>query len=512
MKDNQNSPVTPMAAAIKPETLLDTIQLGVMAIDSKGVIQFANNAAGLMFGAPATDLLGQQLVEFSNELADILACDWSDISAEAKNTSNLEIFTRCRNATSLTLAINIKRLSDSPQGDRLLVMNDITGKTYIENKRQQVKKIDALGTLAGGVAHQYNNLIMVISGYIQRALNHCDDPDRLCRALDRAKKATEEAAIIGKQLLIFSGKHAREHKVTDIPRLINAGRDELLTKVPNGISVRFDLPDENVNAKLDPNQLMEAINILLANAIDAMPQGGEVVVGQKTMETETHAVIALALDMKAGRYISVYIRDEGVGIDATTMDNIFDPFFSTKTDRIARGMGLAIVYGFMKETGGYINVQTSLGAGTEVCLYFRLTDEVEIKTREISQNIPRGNGEVVLVVDDEKGILDLIEGDLESLGYTVLSANDGIEALEIELDFEGKIDLMVSDVMMPGFTGPETSRALLKSRPDVKIIFMSGYAPQSGDRRARLPDNAAFLAKPVELTDLAQKIRDVLDQ
>ena len=494
------------------QMLVNAIPHGLLQVSKNGEIRFINDAAAKIINSEATLIVGKNIADLSSDLADIIKADWCDISIEAKESSWMDIYTRFPDNPPMTLQANIKRISDEDNSDRLLTMVDISSKKYIDEKKQRLLKIDALGTLAGGVAHEYNNLLMVVGGYIQRAKKRDLDEDRRADALIKAQEAVDRAVVISKQLLIFSGKHAREHKKTNLSTLLKNAKGDLKAIIPDTITLNWEITDEHAVVLLDPIQFLETVTNLTSNAVDATLYGGEVTIGLQVEDMGTDSIVAVALDMKPGRYVNVYVKDHGTGIDASTMDNMFDPFFSTKTHKLAPGLGLAVVYGFVKETGGYINVLTALEQGTEMQLYFPLEAGAEEKARAVTGDLPLGNGEVILVVDDEEGILAIIVDELEAFGYTVLSACGGIEALEIESEFEDDIDLLLSDVMMPGFTGPETARALLEQRPNLKLIFMSGYAPQKEDGRAKLPDGAAFLAKPVEPATLAQKVKDVLSQ
>lgn len=503
----------PSDAAFKDgHMLVNAIPHGILQVGKDGEIHFVNDAATKIINSEQNQIVGKNIAEFSTDLADLIKMDWCDIPIEAKETSWIEVNTRFADNASMTLEANLKRMSDDDNSDRLLTMIDISSKKYIDEKKQRLLKIDALGTLAGGVAHEYNNLLMVVGGYIQRAKKSNIDEERRLEAIAKAQGAVDRAVVISKQLLIFSGKHARAHKKTDLSILISNAIEDFKAIIPDRILLNLEVADEHAVALLDPAQFLETITNLLTNAVDATLYDGEITLGLQIEDIGTDSIVAVALDMEPGRYVNVYVKDHGTGIDASTMDNMFDPFFSTKTHKLAPGLGLAVVYGFMKETGGYINVLTALEQGTEMHLYFPLESGAEEKERNQTDDLPLGNGEVILVVDDEEGILALVVDELEGLKYQVLSASSGIEALEVESEFEDHIDLLLTDVMMPGFTGPETARAIKDQRPDLNVLFMSGYAPQKEDGRAKLPDGAAFLAKPVEPTILAQTIRDILSQ
>lgn len=380
----------------------------------------------------------------------------------------------------------------------------------LEGQLRQSQKIESLGTLAGGIAHEFNNILMVVSGYISRALKDDTLSGETRDSLDEAAGAASRAASITKQLLVFSGKHVQETAVVELDEMLMDSEAMLVPLIGEQIKLVLDVGAYDHRVRIDADQMRQAVVNLVINARDAMGGAGQIVIGSSELEVDANFSPTVGDAVAAGRYATIYVEDHGCGMDEEVLQKVFDPFFSTKGPA-GTGLGLAVIYGFVQESGGFIDVKSTLGEGTRFTICLPITEEDKSIVRIVDQTAARGNGETIMLVEDEDALRGLLEGDIRGLGYEVLSAADGAEALELEMDLEKPIDLLLSDVRMPGFSGPEVARALTQTQPDMKVIFMSGYALQGGEENTELPDGANFVSKPVDISDLAAMLRQVLD-
>ena len=490
--------------------ILKSIPQAYFLCDSGGNIISSNDKLHEILNGTREEYLNLKINEISEVLANIIAQPWDKIPVSMQNDNWSEIYFKTLNGQSFDLDVNIKKRLVNGEEFLLVCLWDNSKKKSLYKKKIASKKVEALGTLSGGIAHEYNNLLMVIGGYIQKSIRELEGPSPIKERLEKANLATQRATILSKQLLIFSGKHAREHKITNLSNSLLELRSTIEQDLPNNVILNFSLDDKLAKSELDPKQFKEAILNIVQNSVEAMPMGGIIDIEESSVVIEPNTMFSLILNIIPDEYVVINITDTGVGIDTNILDDIFDPFFTTKTSS-SSGLGLAVVFGYMKASGGYINVNSVIDEGTTIQLFFKKTTSSVNPTNKDNKDIPHGNGETILVVDDEEEILNIVSENLESIGYKVITANDGIEGLEVEKEYEGKVDLVLSDVVMPGFTGPEMIRALVKETPNLKYIFMSGFAPQKDNSRTKLPEGATLLAKPVELTALAQECHKILN-
>ncbi len=491
-------------------SILKTLPQAYFLCDHSGMLVSYNKKLAKLLKGNKDDLQNAFVRDFSTDLERIIAKPWEKMLATIKGDNWQEIFFRAFNNQPINLEVNIHRMNVEGEQRLLVLLWDNNKKKNADQRINAEKKIEALGTLSGGIAHEYNNILMVIGGYIQRSLRELDADTPLAKRLKKASEATDRATVLSKQLLIFSGKQAREHKVCNLTKSLLSLRGQIEDTLPNNISLNYQIIDDISKSSLDQKQFEETIMHLVNNAIQAMPMGGEIVIQEENILVEEDTMLAVVLKIPPGEYVSVKVTDTGIGIDSSILDKIFDPFFTTQSSSSA-GLGLAVVYGFMRASNGYLNLASTLDEGTTVQLFFKKSSQSIKMLDEDSDDIPLGNGETILVVDDEDGVLNVVSEDIQSLGYEVITATDGLDGLEVQDDHDGNIDLVLSDVVMPGFTGPEMIRAMVKETPDLNYMFMSGFAPQQGNSRTKLPEGATLLAKPVEFKTLAQELKKALN-
>jgi signal transduction histidine kinase/CheY-like chemotaxis protein len=379
----------------------------------------------------------------------------------------------------------------------------------LEDQLRQSQKMEALGRLAGGVAHDFNNLLTVIKGHNDMLLDGLKPEDASYRSSEQVRKAADRAASLTRQLLAFSRRQLLQAKVLDLNALIAEMGILLKRLVREDIEFVLQLGDSLGRVKGDPGQIEQVLLNLTVNACDAMPRGGKLTIKTRNVTVDadyarTHPSI------EPGRYVLLAVTDIGHGMDAETMGRIFEPFFTTKEQGKGTGLGLATVYGVVKQSGGFIWVDSAPGRGACFEIYWPyVTERVERASAERITTPSRRAFETVLVVEDETEVRELAAEFLSSAGYNVLTAQDGAEALEIANRLGSRIHLLLTDVVMPRMRGPELAQRLKRLRPSLKVIFMSGYL-EANDGDAELLKGAIFLDKPFSCDMLLRHAADAL--
>ncbi len=380
-----------------------------------------------------------------------------------------------------------------------------------EEELRHSQKMEAVGRLAGGVAHDFNNLLTAIIGYAELIATRTSSNSLAKQNAELIGKAGEQAAALTRQLLAFSRKQILQPKVIDLNTLV-VEMEKLLRRV---IGERFDLQShpnaKNGRVKADPSQLEQVVLNLGVNARDAMPRGGKLIIRTENVTLDRNTAPQIASSLRPGDYVVLSVTDTGAGMDAETMSHIFEPFFTTKGPGKGTGLGLATVYGIVRQTGGGISVESELGKGTTFQIYL----PQESRPVEISRSLPAPvekskNFETVLVVEDEEIVRELVCEVLEDHGYNVICAPDGIEALRVAEGYDGEIHLLVTDVIMPHMNGHELAGKLSELRPEMKILYVSGYSDNDIGDHGVLDPRYELLQKPFTPQTLARKIRDVI--
>jgi len=388
---------------------------------------------------------------------------------------------------------------------------DITDRKQLEEQFRQAQKMEAVGRLAGGIAHDFNNLLMVIQGYADLLAERLAPGDPLRRNAEQIQLASQRATSLTQQLLAFSRKQILAPKVLNVQAVI--GDMENILRRLLGEDVRLEIsPGDDVGlVKADRSQIEQVIMNLAVNARDAMPEGGRLLIETANADLDS-AYSAQPAVISPGKYVMLAVTDSGCGMDSKTQAHIFEPFFTTKEQGKGTGLGLATVYGIVKQSGGYIWVYSEPEHGTTFKVYLPRIEDDEAVTRRDSpekQSLPRGS-EVILLVEDEKGVRELAREYLETSGYSVIEAVDGDTALAMAASYDGEIHLLMTDVVMPGMSGRELADRISRMRPGIKVLFMSGYTDQAIVRHGILATDTVLLQKPFTLGTLASKLREVL--
>jgi PAS domain S-box-containing protein len=404
------------------------------------------------------------------------------------------------------------------------VLYDITEHKRLEEQLHHSQKLEAVGQLAGGVAHDFNNLLMVIQAHNERLRGRLAAGDPAHKDAEEIERAVTRATALTQQLLTFSRRQVLQLRAIELNGILSEVTKMLHRLIPVSIELKISLNASPDRIKADPGQVEQVLMNLAVNARDAMPQGGQLVIETKNVELY-EAQAGEQSRIPRGKYVVLTVSDNGIGMSGELLGRIFEPFFTTKKPGKGTGLGLAIVYGVIKQTGGWITTRSEPGRGTTFDIYFPPAVEGDSgpeskakaggksrisESRLATASAARGT-ETILLVEDQDGIRDLVGEFLQKSGYTVLSAADGNEALQMAEEQKGPIDLLLTDVVMPNLGGRELALRLTEPRPQMKVLFMSGY-PDHGTWSSELvDDSASVLQKPFALETLARKVRVLLD-
>ena len=384
----------------------------------------------------------------------------------------------------------------------------ITGHKRLEEELRQSQKMEAVGLLAGGIAHEFNNVLNVIIGYSKLLLQKLPAGEKTYRQIAEICKAGERAAGLTQQLLAFSRKQVLQPRVVNFADTLRE-MDHLVRRViGEDIEVATKIHDEMARVKIDPSQVEQVILNLVVNARDAMPQGGKLTL--ELSHTELNASYAGIHNISPGTYVMLAVSDNGCGMTSDVRQRAFEPFFTTKEVGSGTGLGLATVYGIVRQSGGHIWLYSEPGVGTTFKIFFPSVDAREEPSGEaVHEIVPRGT-ETILVVEDDPAVRLLVEEILGSIGYHVVSAEDGPSALRVSGQHRGEIDLLLTDVVLPKMGGKEVASRLTAVRPGLKVLFMSGYTGLSAAQHGTLDADVNFLPKPFSPDALCEKVREVL--
>ena len=398
------------------------------------------------------------------------------------------------------------------------VMQNITDRRRAETQRRELEdqlrhaqKMEAIGRLAGGVAHDFNNLLTVITGHCDLLMWEPDLDEPVREEIEPIRQAADRAAGLTRQLLAFSRKQVLQLRVLDFNAVLSEIEKMLRRLIGEHIELATVLRPDLPKVRADPGQIEQVVINLAVNARDAMPDGGKLVL-------ETSNVVLGESDAAAhpglepGRFVLLTVRDTGVGMDESTRARVFEPFFTTKTQGTGTGLGLSTVYGIVKQSGGFIYVTSDAGSGTTFHLYLPAVEQ-EVDAVEPPQEETLGHrGETVLLVEDEGLVRDLVRDVLERFGYKVLVADGPTRALTLAADYDGSIDLLFTDVVMPEMNGQELAAKLVSLRPSTQVLYMSGYTNDPALNLSIRDGETAFLEKPFTAEALGRKLREVLDE
>ncbi len=478
-----------------------------IAIYEQGRILEANQATAKMLGYELPEVIGRHALEFTAPESRALVLH----NIQSGYEKPYESVGLRKDGTTFPVEVQGKAIPYRGRLVRVTIIRDLTERKRLEEELRQAHKMEAVGRLAGGIAHDFNNLLTVIGGYSELLLRRFDPADPAHQQAEAIMTAANHAAALTRQLLAFSRRQVLEPKVLDLNAVVTTMGRILQRLIGEDIELVTGLDPALGRVNADPGQLEQVLLNLAVNARDAMPQGGRLTLETANVELDEadarwHAGVA------SGRYVRLAVRDTGIGMDAATQSHLFEPFFTTKELGQGTGLGLATVYGIVRQSGGHITVDSTPGRGTAFTIYLpRLGEGVEAAEPVVAPAKPRKGSETVLLVEDEAGVRGVAQEILRSTGYIVLAASDGHEALRISIQHEGPIHLLLTDVVMPGLSGPALVSRLASRRPKMRVMYMSGYTEDTIVQHGLPNPGMVFLQKPFTPEVLTRKVRELLE-
>jgi PAS domain S-box-containing protein len=479
---------------------------GTMLYHSPSVVRVA--------GYEPSQLVGKSFLEFVHPEDDAsVRSALEQVTLRTGTASPPEFRFRHHDGSWIWLeAVANNLVNDVAIGGIVVTSRDVTRRRLLEEQVRQSQKMEAVGRLAGGIAHDFNNLLMVIRGYAEIVLQEVSSNSTVRTSVETVIRTTESAASLTRQLLSFSRKHVFTPQILEMNSLVNQMSEMLRGLLGEELKFAVKLSTGAGCISADPGQVEQVIMNLVVNARDAMPKGG--ILTLETAHTDVTASGSASSSIPAGNYVMLTVSDTGVGMDSETQSRIFEPFFTTKSKDEGTGLGLSVVYNIVRGSGGYVRVQSERGRGSTFQILFPRVDApaTHPPIKVVSASSQAGS-ETILVAEDQPDLRWMICQFLQELGYSVLEARDGTDAVALAGQYKGIIDLLLTDVVMPGVRGPEVARQIAATRPEMKVIFMSGYT-EGGFDLISGPDSTsahALLQKPFELHVLANKIREVIE-
>ncbi len=502
--------------ASRLQTLVETAVDGVILIDARGTVITFNPACERMFGYSAREVLGQNVkmlmpepyhAEHDGYLTNYLH------TREAKVIGiGREAVGRRKDGSTFPMDLSIGEAQQDGGSIFVGILHDLTSRKRTEEQLAQAQKMEIVGQLSGGIAHDFNNLLTVILGNAEALSLRMKDREDVRLLADTIMTAAERGAELTQRLLAFSRRQVLQPSAIECNALVDNMRVLLRRALREDIELRVATAPLNAHAMADPAQLESAILNLALNAQDAMPNGGVITLTTAEIELDPHT-LGPGFEVKPGRYVMVCLTDNGVGMGPDVLARVFEPFFTTKEVGKGSGLGLSMVYGFVKQSNGHVTIYSEPGLGTSVRIFLPVTenvDRLQSASEPAKTGAPRGH-ECVLVVEDDAFVRAHAIASLESLGYQVMVASDGRQALAM-LEGGAAPALLFTDVVMPGgLNGWDLSAAARKLMPELKVLYTSGYPVEALAGRVELEHGANMLAKPYRLADLARRVREVLD-
>jgi two-component system cell cycle sensor histidine kinase/response regulator CckA len=486
----------------------------VMITNSAGAIEYVNPAFESLTGYSRQEVMGQTLgiLKSDQEPGELYEEMWDTVLSG--NVFRGIVMDRKKNGeTFIAEKVMTPMVDERGQITHFIsTARDITDRRKLEAELQQVHKMDALGQLAGGVAHDFNNLLMVISAYAELTLDALGVKDPLRQNVGEILTASRRAADLTRQLLAFGRKQMQSLQVLDLNATIGEVSRMLPRLIGEDIQLTF-IPDASLGrVKADPMQIEQVVMNLAANARDAMPRGGKLTIETANMHLDDEYLQRRAV-VPRGDYVLIAVTDSGVGIASEHLAHIFEPFYTTKDPGKGTGLGLATVYGIVKQSGGFIWVYSEPGLGTTFKIYLpRVHAELADKPEPAGSSKSPDGCETLLLVEDETAVRESEREFLARHGYTVLQARDGEDAIRISRSYDDPIHLMITDVVMPVMGGAEVAEQMSWERPEMKVLFVSGYAENTVLAHGKIDVKNRFLPKPFSLRALGRKVREVIDQ
>ena len=493
-------------------SIFESAGVGISISDADRRFLAVNPAFAQMVGYSQSDLIGKS-ADYITHPDDRAAANERFSLMESNKVGSYFAEKRFvhRDGHAVWVRLNVTRITEGRTGERAIdVVEDITEIKQIEEQFRQAQKMEAVGRLAGGVAHDFRNQLTVIKGYAEMLHDAAclDGPAR--SSVDEILRAVDRSSSLSRQLLSFSRKQVLHPQVIDPTKLIASLSDSLASMVGEDIYLVVLPAGRGAKVRVDPEQLEQALINLVANARDAIHGNGKVKIEIEQFKIDEPFMEGVAT-VQPGRYVTITVRDDGMGMDNETLSHVFEPFFTTKPTGEGTGLGLSMVYGFVRQSGGTITVRSAPGRGSVFRIYLpRAEGPVDPQPQApVAAQLPRGT-ETILLVEDEQPVRKVVSASLRQQGYTVVEAHNARQATE-QMRQHISIDLVITDMVMPGISGLALAETLRQSKPNLPILYISGYAQEGLIRRGLSGPFEEFLPKPIGAGQLAQTVRRILD-
>ena len=483
------------------ETSFDGITVSV-----DGIIREVNSGFAEIFGYGIDELIGKPVVDLIAEESV------EEVQRRIKQNiaGRFELVAKHRDGHELRLEATANSHIVRGRLRRITAIRDVTERHSLERRYLQAQKMEVVGRLAGGVAHDFNNLLTIISSYISLVLSENTLAATVCDDLKEAAKAADSAAALTRQLLVFSRQQAIETKSLDLNEVVLKAEKMLRRVIGEDITVVTNLREDLGRVQADFGQLEQVIMNMAINARDAMPGGGQLTIETANADLAEDLVVE-HFAAKAGAYVMLRICDTGIGMGESTRARIFEPFFTTKEMGKGTGLGLSMVFGIVQQGAGYITVDSIVRKGTTFTIYLPRVDAVPVPEASAPAHASAHGTETILLVEDVREVREIVHRVLAGHGYTVFDAVDAPAALAHSISYDGPIHLLLTDVVLPGLSGRELAEQLKRMRPELKLLFMSGYLGDAVMPRGALDRGVALMQKPFTPETLARRVREVLD-
>ena len=480
-----------------------------LVFDRNGVVRSANANAAALLGLNERGAVGKPFARFVDGDPDAFE---EHIRRTLETTERTAVDLRLRVGREVRhVRLESLRAHGSDGASTVIrsVAHDVTERRLLEEQLMHAQRMEAIGRLAGGIAHDFNNLLMAILGHTELLLMRMAGADPNRSSIETIQSTAERAAGLTRQLVTFSRKQIVAPKILSVNTVIS-DMDEMLKRlIGEDVWISYQLDPAVGTVKIDPAQVEQVVMNLVVNARDAMPAGGQMTI--RTSDVDVDARVASGIGIVPGPYVEVLVSDSGIGMDEATMERIFEPFFTTKVQGKGTGLGLSTVQAIVSQIGGYVDVRSSLGHGSSFAVRLpRSTGQPSKPAPRLQEEMPTGT-ERLLVVEDEDTVRALVVEMLQLAGYSVIEARHGGEALLICEQSKDRIDLLVTDVVMPQMSGRQLAERLAPLQPSMKVLFMSGHTDDAVIRHGVENAMMSFIQKPFTPAALARKVRDVMD-